>query len=98
MHHSVLRQVNKESIAVSSSSVALTTAKITRAGGGQTMKATIFVENNAIRFNRGGADAVATDPRIPAGSIITIEGHADIKAARFIRDTADAVIRVQYDA
>lgn len=96
MHHSVLSQFASESITVGAASTALTAATMNRPGGGVTKGAVITVEDDDIRFNTGGADAGATDQLLPAGSILIIEGIADLRRARFIRETTDAVIRVKY--
>lgn len=94
-----------DNIAVSSSAVGLTSAKVTVSDGQNPPRARrcksvfITVESNSIRIRWDGGDPVTgggVGHLMVANDSIEINGENNVRKVRMIRDSADATVRVTY--
>ena len=64
---------------------------------GKAMEAYCSVETNAVRFRIDGVDPTASVGHpLAAGDKLTVTGYGNIKALRFIRQSADASVKITY--
>ena len=86
-----------EQIAVSSTAIGFTAAKIAPSGGPQAVYAIFSVETNAIRYRDNGlAPTASVGLPMASGSNWTVCGVTTISRALFIRQSADATVSVSY--
>jgi hypothetical protein len=92
-----LNPMKFEQITVSSTAVGFTAAVAYPSGGPQADMAQITLETNAARYRDDGTDPSATvGYPIAVGTPYIVCGTPSIKAARFIRQSADGTLNVLY--
>jgi len=86
-----------EQIAVSSTALGFTSATFEPPGGSVPAMAVVKVETNAIRSRADGLNPTAT-VGLPWGAseAFTVCGQGTMRAVRFIRQSADATLSVEY--
>lgn len=86
-----------EQITVSSTAIGFTATKFAPSGQTPAYYATWVVETNAVRYRDSGAvPTAAVGFPMSAGSAWNVCGSEAIKAALFIRQSADATVSVSY--